>query len=234
MTVDLNADVGEGMANDAELLAIVTSANVACAAHAGDAETIRKALLLASKHRLSVGAHVGYFDRAHFGRTERPVNNETIHAAFAACIFQIGSLITYARHFGVKVRYVKPHGALYNQACRDLKLGEAVVAASQHFKLPLMVLANSPLHRKFRVEMDLIAEGFADRGYRPDGSLIPRTERGAVLSKVSDIVAQVERLVTTEGVESVCFHGDTPDSVSLATSVRQALERNRIKISACR
>jgi UPF0271 protein len=234
MSVDLNADVGEGMANDAALLAIVTSANVACAAHAGDAETIRQALLLARKHKLSVGAHVGYFDRAHYGRTEQPVNKETIHAAFAACVFQIGSLVAYARHFGVKVRYVKPHGALYNQACRDLKLGEAVAAACQHFKLPLMVLANSPLHRKFRVEMDLIAEGFADRGYRPDGSLIPRSEPGAILNQVDEIVAQVERLVISEGVESVCFHGDTPDALRLAKSVRLALERNRIRISPCR
>lgn len=231
-TIDLNADLAEGQPHDARLLRLVTSANVSCAAHAGDPSTIRQALLLARKYDVAVGAHVGDYDPANFGRLERPVTAARCHDAFAACLYQIGALIAYARHFDVKVRYVKPHGALYNQANRDVRLGKAVAAASAQFGVPLVVLAGSPLHRKLRGEIDLIAEGFADRAYRPDGSLVPRGEPGAVLHDVPTIVEQVVRLIDDRGVETVCLHGDTPDAVALAKAVRKALAKRGITLKA--
>jgi 5-oxoprolinase (ATP-hydrolysing) subunit A len=231
-TIDLNADLGEGQPHDAALMRLVTSANVSCAAHAGDATTIRKALLLARKYGVSVGAHVGYFDVPNFGRVERPVTAASCHDAFAACVYQIGALIAFAKHFDVRVNYVKPHGALYNQANREVKLGRAVAAACRHFGLPLVCLADSPLHNKLRTEVDLVAEGFADRQYGVDGSLVPRGSPGAVLHDVPTIVHQVIHLIDHRGVDTICVHGDTPDAVGLLKAIRQALKKSGVTISA--
>lgn len=221
MEIDLNADLGEGAGFDAELLALVTSANVSCGGHAGDPATISETLELAKKNGVAVGAHPGYPDREHFGR--RDVEPDE-YGVYLLGLYQVGALATLARALDVDVRYVKPHGALYNQASRDDAVAAGVLNAAVWFDLPLVGLPGSRLAELADEEgHPFVAEGFADRRYRPDGTLIPRTEPGAFVHDPKDAVAQVEWLVREQGVRTICVHGDNPDAVAFAAAVRAAL-----------
>ena len=220
LEIDLNADLGEGAGTDAELMPLVTSANVCCGLHAGDPQTIRDTLLLAKRHGVAVGAHPGYADREHFGRREFDL---TPREVATWCVYQIGALIGMARSFGVTVRYVKPHGALYNQACRDEDAAVGVIDAAAVFGLPVIGLPDSSLHAEAEDRVPFFAEGFADRRYRPDGSLVPRSEPDAFVHDPREAVEQVERLIRERGVRTVCVHGDNPEAVAFARAVREAL-----------
>ena len=219
--IDLNADLGEGAGFDAELMRLVTSANVCCGAHAGDPDTTRATLELAKQHGVAVGAHPGYPDRDHFGRREldlTPVQVGTL------CLYQVGGTEALARAVGVRVRYVKPHGALYNQACRDEAPARSVAAVAMLSGLTLVGLPESRLAgAAARVNVPFVAEGFADRRYRPDGSLVPRTEPDAFVHDPAEAVDQVAWLVREKGVRTVCVHGDNPKAVAFAAAVREAL-----------
>lgn len=220
MEIDLNADLGEGAGFDAELMPLVTSANVCCGLHAGGPTSIAKTLLLADKHGVAVGAHPGYADREHFGRRELNLGNREL---VALCVYQLGALDAMAGSMGLEVRYVKPHGALYNQACRDRNLADVFVVAAARFQLPVVGLPDSQLEAACYDRLHFIREGFADRRYRPDGSLVPRTEPDAFVHDPEEAVKQVEWLIRERGVRTVCVHGDNPQAVAFTKAVREAL-----------
>lgn len=245
--IDLNADVGEGdPETDQALLQLVTSANVACGAHAGDAHTMRATVALAQRHGVAVGAHPGYDDREGFGRRPMHLTAEEITNLF---LYQLGALDAIARGAGVVLHHVKPHGALYNQAETDGPLAKAIITAIRAFdpNLRLVGRAGSAMARAAAAVGHLFTpEAFADRRYRPDGSLLPRSETGAVLTDPEDVARQVRSLVTHGEVvasdgghvpvafETLCLHGDTPGSARLAARVREELHALGVRVSAPR
>ena len=221
MHLDLNADLGEAAGSDADLMPLITSANVGCGFHAGDADTTRAALELAREHGVAVGAHPGYPDRVNFGRVEHIVDARQVGTL---CCYQVGALLGLARAVGVPVRFVKLHGALYHQACRDPDLAGPVVAVALLHGLAVVGLPGSALEAvAARANVPFIAEGFADRRYRPDGTLVPRTESDAFVHDPAEAVAQIDRLVRDHGVRTVCVHGDGPTAVAFTTAVRAGL-----------
>ncbi len=220
MIIDLNCDLGEGAGHDAELLALVTTANVCCGVHAGDPATSLEALQLAKDQGVRIGAHPGYADRKNFGRREWNLPEEQL---FAECVHQVGGLIALAQSYSAEVTHLKPHGALYNQACRDHDVAKLMVKVAHHFRLPLMGLPNSEMECAGAGLVEYIREGFADRRYKADGSLVPRDEPDAMIEDADEAADQVERLMTQYGVRSICVHGDDPDAVSFVLSLRQVL-----------
>lgn len=220
MELDLNADLGEGAGFDAVLMPLVTSANVCGGLHAGDPGEIARTLALANTYGVAVGAHPGYADREHFGRRDQELGNQEL---VALCVYQLGALAAMASVFGLTVRYVKPHGALYNQACRDRRVADLLVVGLAQFDLPVLALPGSQLADACADRLPFVAEGFADRRYRPDGSLVPRTEPDAFVRDPAEAVAQVEWLVRDRGVRSVCVHGDNPEAVAFTRAVRDGL-----------
>lgn len=229
MNIDLNSDLGEGCGHDAELMTLVTSANISCGFHAGDAATAHAALKFAAKHGVHVGAHPGYADRANFGRTELALSEEAI---FELCLYQVGALEGLAKSVGIHVRYLKPHGALYNQACRDDAYARPIMAAAEVLRLPVMALPGSRLESLCRTGAGFIAEGFADRRYRPDGSLMPRTESDAFIHDVDAAVAQADWLMRERGIQSLCVHGDNPKAIDFVRGLREAFTRRGIQVRA--
>ena len=234
-TIDLNADVGESAGDDASLIPLITSANVACGGHAGDPEIMRATVILALRHGVAVGAHPGYVDREHFGRRPMTLDDgqvvELIH-------HQVGALDAIAAAEGVAVVHVKPHGALYNQAEVDDRLARSLVNAVQSYprRLALVGRAGSAMQRAAQsAGLAFRAEAFADRRYQADGTLVSRSEPGSVLDDPGAVAAQVRRLVrdgeveTDDGsriqlaFETLCLHGDTPGAARLAQQVRQVL-----------
>lgn len=220
MDIDLNCDLGEGCAYDAELLTLVSSASIACGFHAGDAATAHAALALAARHGVRTGAHPSFPDRAHFGREEMPRTEEQV---FEDCVYQIGAVAALARAVGIELSHVKPHGALYNMACRDDAFARPVVAAAALFRLPLLGLPSSRLQVLSEGRVPFIAEGFADRRYLPDGNLVPRSRPDAFVKDPAEAVGQVTMLLRDRGVRTICVHGDNPEAVAFVRSLRRAL-----------
>lgn len=238
--IDLNSDLGEGfgswrMGDDDALLELVSSANVACGFHAGDPSTMRLVCRRAVDRGVAIGAHVGYRDLAGFGR--RRIDVDPVELADEV-VYQIAALDAFARIAGDRVRYVKPHGALYNAVVTDTAQAAAVVDAvrSYDIALPLLGLPGSELLRLAQAaDLPVVTEAFADRAYTPDGQLVPRHRPGAVLRDVDAIVNRCLRLATEQKVDSVdgttvavparsiCVHGDTPHAVQIARRVRQRL-----------
>ncbi len=241
MPVDLNSDLGESfgrwvLGDDDAMLGLVTSANVACGFHAGDATTLRRTCAGAARLGVVVGAQVAYRDLAGFGR--RFVDVEPGELADDV-VYQIGALDGLCRVGGTRVRYVKPHGALYNATVHHTAQARAVVDAVRAYDadLPVLGLPGSELLAAAEAAgLRAVPEFFADRGYTPGGTLVPRREPGALLHDADEVAARVVRLVehgTVAAVdgsevavraESVCVHGDTPDAVGLAAAVRRALD----------
>lgn len=238
--LDLNADLGEGfgawqLGDDEALLRIVTSANVACGFHAGDAVTMRRVCAGAARLGVAVGAQVSYRDLAGFGRRFVDVAPAELTADV---LYQIGALQACARAAGTAVGYVKPHGALYNAAVHHTAQAAAVVDGVRAFgELPVLGLPGSALLAAADAAgLPTVGEAFADRGYRADGTLVPRGEPGALLTTVDEVAARARRLaidgrlvavdgtVVAVAARSVCVHGDTPGAVQLAVAVRGALE----------
>ena len=240
--MDINSDLGESfgawrMGDDATMLGIVTSANVACGFHAGDPAGILETLRAAAQHGVAVGAHVAYPDLVGFGRRNMdPTSQELV----ADVIYQIGALQGLAAAAGTRVRYVKPHGALYNTIAQDERQANDVITALLAVDpgLTLMALAGSPLIGWARARgLRVVAEAFADRAYNDDGSLISRRLPGAVLHDADAIAERMLRLVQTGEVESItgrsvpvqadsiCVHGDSPGAVEMARRIRARLEQ---------
>ncbi|MET7393156.1 5-oxoprolinase subunit PxpA [Dactylosporangium sp. NPDC005572] len=231
--MDLNSDLGEGfgvwrLGDDDALLTIVTSANVACGFHAGDPSTMRRVSNLAHERGVRVGAQVSYRDLAGFGRRRIDVDVAELTDELR---YQIGALAAFG-----PVGYVKPHGALYNVAAVEPGHASAVVAAASASGLPVLCQPGSVLYRLAGdAGLRVVAEGFVDRGYRPDGRLVSRAEPGALVTDVDAVAARAVRMavdgeveavdgtVVAMPVESLCVHGDTPGAVAMATAVRDAL-----------
>lgn len=237
--LDLNSDLGEGfgiwrLGDDDRLLDVVTSANVACGFHAGDASTMRRVCELAAARGVAVGAQVSYRDLAGFGR--RFIDVEPSQLADEV-LYQIGALEACARAGGTAVGYVKPHGALYNACVRNTAQAAAVIAGVRAFgALPVLGLPGSELLRAAEeAGLEAVAEAFADRGYTPEGTLVPRSEPGAVLHDAETVTRRAVRLATEGEIiavdgsvlrsdaRSLCVHGDTEGAVELAVAVRREL-----------
>jgi UPF0271 protein len=220
--IDLNADVGEGVDGDLELLAFVTSANVACGFHAGDASTMRAVCAEAVGRGVAIGAHVGYRDREGFGRRALDVPAATVEAE---TVEQIRAL----QEAGGSVAYVKPHGALYHRASVDADCAAAIVSAVNG--LPVLASPGSELLAQARAAgVEAVTEGFIDRAYAPDGSLVPRGTEGAVLG-VKDAVRQALTIARVRlDVRSLCLHGDTPGALELARRIVAEFEAADIEL----
>lgn len=248
MRVDLNCDMGESFGRwelgaDADVMPHISSANIACGAHAGDTAVMRRTLRLATAHGVACGAHPGFADLAGFGRREIPI---TPREATDVVLYQLGALAAIARSEGVSLRHVKPHGALYNMAARDVALGTAIATAVEQFdrRLVFFGLAGSPMLDAGRAAgLTVAAEGFADRSYEPDGSLTPRSQPGAVIHDLSLVVQRAVRMVTesrvtarngsdiTLQVDTICVHGDTPGAADLAGALRRGLEAAGVRVA---
>ena len=222
--IDLNADLGEGVTDDEALLAVVTSANVACGFHAGDEATMRAVCVRAAALGVAVGAQVSYDDRAGFGRRHLDVAPGVLEGQVAE---QVEMLSVIAVEVGTRVSYVKPHGALYNRVVHDAEQAAAVLRGSHD--LPVLGLPGSVLLELARdLGREVRREGFPDRAYTSDGRLLPRSEPGAVLSDAEEIARRAVELAAA--VESVCVHGDEPGAVRHARAVRAALEESGFEL----
>ncbi len=234
--VDLNADVGEGfgrwvLGDDGALMSVITSANVACGYHAGDPRVMRSTCRLAAHHGVVVGAQVSYPDLAGFGRRFIDMSPAELTDAV---LYQVGALEAIARASGTAVRYVKPHGALYNTIVHHERQAAAVVEAMMAHggQLPLMGLPGSAVnHEADRRGIHFIAEGFADRAYTEEGLLVSRTDPAALLSDVAEVTVQAQRLAGF-GVDSICVHGDTPGAAAMVVAVRAALEASGFELAS--
>ena len=244
MMIDLNADLGEGGANDSALLQLVSSANIACGFHAGDAGLMVQSVREALKYGVAVGAHPGYPDRENFGRTAMDLPPETV---YAQTLYQIGALAAIVQAQGGELQHVKPHGMLYNQAAKDADLADAIARAVRDCnpQLILVGLAGSQLIRAGeRLGLTTRQEVFADRGYMPDGSLVPRTQAGALITDEAKALAQTlemvraGRVIAVDGTpanvqaDTVCLHGDGEHALQFARRLRAAFSEEGILVSA--
>jgi UPF0271 protein len=249
MRIDLNSDLGESfgpwpMGQDAVLMTAISSANVACGFHAGDPGTMRKTVALARAHAVAVGAHPGFQDLAGFGRREMLASPQEVEDLV---VYQVGALAAFAAAQGVRLQHVKAHGALYNMACRDRALADAIARAVASVD-PTMILFGLPgsslLEAGLELGLPVAAEAFADRAYLPDGSLAPRSLQGSVIHDPAVVVARVLRMACDREVEAVdgrilrfeadtiCLHGDTPGAAALAVAIRTALEDAGVRVAA--
>lgn len=228
-TIDLNADLGEGFPWDAALLELVSSASVSCGAHAGDRETILTTLREARRRGVVVGAHPGFADCEGFGRRERAA---TLAEIAELVLAQTDFLKTLAETEDVVVRFVKPHGALYNQAQREDGIAAGVIAAVKSLGLPILGLPGSRVEHHARIAgVRFVREGFADRRYDASDRLVPRGQPDAILHVPSEIERQAIALQTS-GIETLCVHGDNPDSVELARLVRSTMSREQVRLES--
>jgi 5-oxoprolinase (ATP-hydrolysing) subunit A len=244
ISVDINADLGEGAGHDGELFELISSANIATGFHAGDSDTMHAAVSAAKKHGVAVGAHPSFFDRENFGRKELKVSNQEV---FDAVAYQLGVFEAIASAVGVRPNHVKPHGALYNMAVRDQALADAVARAIESVDPKLILFApdKSELARAGEAHgLQIAREIFADRNYLNDGWLVPRTRPDALLRDPNEAAERVLRMLregkvrSVEGRdvdvrgETICIHGDTPGAVEFARRLRSQLEREGVRISA--
>ena len=242
--IDLNADLGEGSSADAALMTLVSSVNIACGFHAGDAQTMLASVRNAMKNGVAIGAHPSFPDRENFGRTAMDLPPETVYAQM---LYQIGALEAIVRAENGVLRHVKPHGMLYNQAAKDPQLADAIAKAVYDVDagLVLVGLAGSELIRAGqRYRLTTRQEVFADRGYLADGSLVPRTQPGALIESEEQSLAQTLEMVQHSRVrsitgewahvvaETVCLHGDGEHALDFARRLRAAFAGRNIQVSA--
>lgn len=244
MRIDLNADLGEGCDNDEALLRLVSSANIACGWHAGDAKTMRQCVRWALDNGVAIGAHPSFPDRENFGRSTMHLPPDEV---VAGMLYQIGALAAIVRAEGGTLAHVKPHGMLYNQAVKEPALAEAICEAVRLFdpKLRFFGLAGSGMiEAARRAGLTPVEEVFADRGYQPDGSLVPRSQPGALIEDEAQSLAQTLSLVRERRVtaidgtvvpvnaQTVCLHGDGAHALAFARRIRERLEAEGITITA--
>lgn len=246
-SIDLNCDLGEGATPEqldleARLMAYVTSVNIACGVHAGDAALMRRTVQLARQRGLAIGAHPGLPDRETRGRREQPLSHSFV---LELILSQVGALMAICREEGVRLSHVKPHGALYNVAARDRTIAEAVAAgtAQNDGRLILVGSAGSELLAAGQAwGLAVASEGFADRAYDPAGRLVPRDHEGAVIHDESTVMARARSLIRNDMIQAVdgsllhrridtlCLHGDTPGALQLAQALRRMLDEEGILV----
>lgn len=243
-TIDLNADLGEGCAGDSDLMSVITSCNIACGGHAGDAASMREALQLAKANGVAAGAHPSFPDRENFGRTPSSLSGKDLEQVL---IGQVETLREIAVEMSVSLTHLKPHGALYNMAAIDAELAQSIVTVVEQ-TLPSAKLVGPPaseLEKAARSRgVGFTAEGFADRAYEADGQLRDRTKPGAVIQDADAQAEQALRIATQHSVTAydgnlislpvatICVHGDTPESVAAARKIQAALEYKGLKLCA--
>lgn len=240
MNIDLNCDMGENIGNDADIMPYITSANIACGFHAGEADTMRETVRLAKRYGVAVGAHPGWRDREGFGRNEMSLPAEEVEALVRE---QVEALAEIAKAEGVELRHVKPHGALYNQSAKDRELAKAVARAVKTVsgELVLVGLAGSGLvEAGIEVGLRVADEGFPDRNYNPDGTLVSRKQPDAIIEPPEEVALHAIELVR-DGinfggrrvrVNTLCLHGDHPRAAENARRVREALAEAGIVVRA--
>ncbi|CUU23340.1 UPF0271 protein [Duffyella gerundensis] len=243
MKIDFNADLGEGCASDRALLQLVSSANIACGFHAGDAATMLQSVRWAQEFGVAIGAHPSFPDRENFGRTAMQLPAETV---YAQVVYQVGALKALAESEGAKLVHVKPHGMLYNQSARDPLLADAIARAVKAVDAGLILvgLANSvSIEVAKRVGLKTRQEVFADRGYQADGALVPRGQPGAMIDSEDRAIAQTLAMVQQGRVqsvdgqwvplqaESVCLHGDGEHALNFARRLHQAFASENITVT---
>jgi UPF0271 protein len=243
-TIDLNADLGEGAPFDAELLQIVSSANIACGGHAGDSESMAATVRSAIANGVAVGAHPGYADRDGFGRESGFMSGDALYESLTG---QVTALADIAAELGARLSHVKPHGALYNDALRNRDLADIIarVIAEAPGEPAFMGMAGTELERSANQHgLDFIAEAFVDRAYEPDGTLVSRKEPGAVHEDLAVATTQAVRLaedgettarngeIVKVRADTLCIHGDTPGAAEKARAVRDVLESHGVEIRA--
>lgn len=244
MKIDLNADLGEGCGDDSALMPLISSANIACGFHAGDALTMQESVRLALAHQVAIGAHPSFPDRENFGRTAMSLPPQTV---YAQTLYQTGALAAIVRAQGGGMKHVKPHGMLYNQAAKSPALADAIARAVKALdaNLILVGLAGSELIRAGKhYGLATREEVFADRGYLADGSLVPRSEPGALIEDDDEAVARTLEMVlkgqvrSREGgwakvnAQTVCLHGDGAHALAFARRLREAFTQRQIQVSA--
>lgn len=243
-SIDLNSDLGEGAGHDAEIMRLVTSANVACGGHAGDERTMRETVELAVRAGVSIGAHPGYPDRANFGRI--PMNMDPL-ALIESVAAQVRALADVASAAGASIHHVKAHGAMYNQAERDPAVASAIATGIYDDARGAALLVFAPpgsamLERALAMDLRVAREGFVDRAYERDGTLRSRRLPGALHTDPKVAAAQAVSIVRDGGVrafdgtflplavDTLCLHGDTPGAPAIAVAVREALERAGVEV----
>jgi UPF0271 protein len=249
--IDLNSDLGESfgawtMGMDEEVMRHISSSNIACGWHGGDAEVMVRAVRAAKARNVAVGAHPGYPDLLGFGRRDMTCTPDEL---YAYTLYQVGALMGVCASEGVKLQHVKPHGSMYNQAAKDPKLAAAIVKAIEGLGkgIILMGLAGSAFETAAKERgIPFAAEAFADRGYMADGSLVPRGQPGAFVHDPAEAAARMLRLVKEETVETpdgqplklrvhtICLHGDNPEAVKMAEAVKTTLEQNGVAVKKLR
>lgn len=243
-SVDLNADVGEGMATDASLIPLLTSANIACGEHAGDDETMRQTIRLCLKHGVKIGAHPSFADQENFGREPKDLPDAELRQLITA---QLTRLSDIAKAEGAELSHVKPHGALYNQSASDPRVATQIAYAVSAFDRRLVLLGLSGSHSlncARTVGLRSAAEGFVERRYEADGQLTSRTEADAVIADHKEIVAQALSMVLESRVrartgevlpllvDTLCIHGDRADAAELAQAIRAAFDKAGVQVAA--
>ena len=240
MKIDLNCDLGEGLDNDESIMPYIASANIACGMHAGDSQLMQKTVRLAKGFGVAVGAHPGWPDLQGFGRREMSLGPDQVEALV---LDQIEVLAAIAKAEGVELRHIKPHGALYNQAARDLTLADAIARAIKGFSRDMILvgLAGSNLvDAGVAAGLHVLNEGFADRNYNPDGTLVSRQQANAIIEAPQEVAAHALALAV-EGIffggrhitiETLCLHGDHAQAVENARLVRSELETAGVQIAA--
>ncbi len=245
-SIDINSDLGEGAGHDAEIMRFVSSANIACGGHAGDAGTMRDTIALAMKNGVAIGAHPGYPDKPNFGREAMQMDPLALIEEVSG---QIRALVELAKAEGVKVRHVKAHGALYNQADKDQDIARSIAAGiwDDARGACLLVFAAPRSQRAAAaraMDLKVAREGFIDRAYEPDGTLRSRKLDGALHTDPKVAAAQAVMFLKYGGVrahdgtfvplevETLCFHGDTPGALDIAAAVRDALKREGVEVRA--
>lgn len=244
LSVDLNADLGEGAATESELLGLITSANIACGFHAGSPISMSTSIRAAHAAGVAVGAHPSLADRENFGRRELPITPEEV---FALVAYQVGAFQAIATSLGVRPNHVKPHGALYNMAARDAALADAVAHALLAVDRALILFApggSALAAAGAAIGLRVAREVFADRNYQPDGGLVPRTQPNALLLEAEEAAVRVVRMLrenvvrTIDGsdlairADTICVHGDAPDAVDFARKLRAHLATAGITVAA--
>ncbi len=243
-TVDLNCDMGEGIGNDAAIMPFISSANIACGYHAGDADTMKHTIELAQKNNISIGAHTGFRDKENFGRTEQNLSTEALYELISEQLYIFNK---HSDELGASITHVKPHGALYNMAAVNKEMSAIIAKAIKDFDESLFVYGKSGsflISEAKIIGLKTASEVFADRTYQDDGSLTSRKESGALIESVDISIEQVLQMVLHKKVktitgkeifmeaETICIHGDGKNAVSFARSINQSLKEKGILIQS--
>jgi 5-oxoprolinase (ATP-hydrolysing) subunit A len=243
-SIDLNCDLGEGLATDEQIIPLISSANIACGYHAGDMDTMKRTIELCVQNNVSIGAHPSWPDKENFGRTEMQKTAEEIYDIVTAQLFTIAQL---AKEQGAALHHVKPHGALYNQSAKNKAIAAAIAKAVYDFDPSLILFGLSgsiSLTEATALGLHTAHEVFADRTYQDDGSLTPRSQPNALITDEQTSLQQILQLINTQTVttvtgeiitlkaDTICIHGDGSNAVAFAKTISSALKQNHIDIKA--